>query len=103
MSELVEVAQLNQLSSGQRKLVTAKGHKIALFNLEGTLYAIDNSCPHSTGPLVEGRLFGTMITCPWHGSRFDISDGQCHSGPATTNIAIYPVQVEGEAIFIEIT
>ena len=103
MSELVKVAQLNQLGRSQRKLVTAKGREIALFNLEGSFYAIDNRCPHSTGPLVEGRLFGTMITCPWHGSRFDISDGQCHSGPATTNIAIYPVHVEGEAIFIEIS
>jgi len=102
MSELVKVAQLNQLGRGQRKLVTAKEHEIALFNLEGTLFAIDNSCPHSTGPLVEGRLSGTMITCPWHGSRFDILDGQCHSGPATTNVAIYPVHVEGEAIFVEI-
>ena len=103
MSELIKVAQLGQLGPGQRKLVTAKGCNIALFNLEGTFYAVDNSCPHSTGPLVEGRLFGTMITCPWHGSQFDISDGQCHSGPATTNVAAYPVHVEGEAIFIEIT
>ena len=103
MTNLVEVAQLNQLDRGQRKLVRAKGREVALFNIEGTLYAIDNSCSHSTGPLIEGRLSGTMVTCPWHGARFDISDGKCHSGPATTNVAIYPVHVEGEAIFIEIT
>lgn len=102
MGELIKVAQTTQLAPGQRKLVRAKGHNVALFNLNGTIYAINNVCPHSTGPLVEGHLFGTQITCPWHGARFDITNGQCLNGPATTDVTAYSVQIEGTDIFIKI-
>jgi nitrite reductase/ring-hydroxylating ferredoxin subunit len=83
--------------------VKVKGSDIALFNVEGNYYAIANSCPHSTGPLVEGRLTKNIITCPWHGSQFDITNGQCYSGPATTDVTHYATYIEDNAIFIEIT
>jgi nitrite reductase/ring-hydroxylating ferredoxin subunit len=102
MSQRIKVAQTDQVAPGQRKLIRAKGHEIALFNLKGTFYAINSSCPHSTGPLIEGRLFGTTITCPWHGARFNVTNGQCLTGPATTNAIAYPVQVDGTDIIIEI-
>jgi nitrite reductase/ring-hydroxylating ferredoxin subunit len=103
MSERVKVAETSQLAAGQRMLVKVRGNEIALFNVEGTLYAINNRCPHSTGPLVEGRLFGTTITCPWHGAQFDLTNGQCHTGPATTNVIVYPVYVEDTSVFVDMT
>jgi nitrite reductase/ring-hydroxylating ferredoxin subunit len=102
MNELVEVAQADKLTPDQRKLVNVKGHDIALFNVAGTYYAISNSCPHSRGPLVEGRLFGTTVVCPWHGSQFDVTNGHCQSVPATRDVDSYPVHVEGQSIYIEI-
>jgi nitrite reductase/ring-hydroxylating ferredoxin subunit len=53
--------------------------------------------------LAEGRLDGNIVTCPWHGARFDITTGQCHAGPATRPVTTYPVIVEGSSIFIELT
>ena len=102
MSDLIKVTQISQLGPGQRKLVKVKGKETALFNLENPFFAINNACPHSTGPLVEGRLLGTIVTCPWHGAQFDVANGQCCSGPATKNVTTYPVHVEGDAVFIEI-
>lgn len=102
MSELVEVSQVDELAPGHGKLVRVKGHDIALFNVEGAFYAIGNSCPHSRGPLAKGRLFGTTVVCPWHGSQFDVTNGQCRSAPATKDVDNYPVHVEGQSVFIEI-
>jgi nitrite reductase/ring-hydroxylating ferredoxin subunit len=97
------VAQLNELAPGQRKLVKAGGYQIALFNVEGILYAINNSCPHSTGPLIKGRLSGVVVTCPWHGAQFDITTGKCCNGPATSNVTAYPVHLKEDGVFIEIS
>jgi len=103
MTERIKVATADQIGPGQRKLVKVKGKEIALFNLDGSIYAISNSCPHSTGPLIKGRLFKDRLTCPWHGSEFDIRNGQCYSGPATKNVPSYPVHLEGDAVLIEVS
>lgn len=103
MSEHVKVAQIDQLSPGKGLLVKVKGREVALFNVDGFYYAISNSCPHSTGPLAEGRLYGQIVTCPWHGAQFDVTTGQLCSGPATTSVITYPVRIEGSSILIEVT
>lgn len=102
MSQEIKVSNAAQLMPGQKKLIRAKGKEVALFNIEGTFYAINNICPHSTGPLVEGKVHQTIVTCPWHGAKFDVTTGQCLSGPATTNVATYPVYIENNSIIIEI-
>jgi nitrite reductase/ring-hydroxylating ferredoxin subunit len=102
MSEQIEVPPAEQPVPGQRKLIRAKGKEIALFNIDGAFYAIDNRCPHSTGPLVKGRLFGTTLTCPWHGSQFEVTTGRCQSGPAETDVAFYPVYKSNDTLLIEI-
>ena len=103
MTEFIKVAQVNELGPGQRKLVKTNGHQIALFNVDGVLYAINNNCPHSTGPLIKGRLFDLIVTCPWHGSQFNIETGQCDNGPATSNVITYPVHTKADDIFVEIS
>ncbi|MFP6702743.1 MAG: Rieske 2Fe-2S domain-containing protein [Planctomycetaceae bacterium] len=69
MSELVKVARTDQLPVGARKLCDVKDRRIAIFNLGGTLYAIDNRCTHRDGPVAMGELNDVVITCPWHGWR----------------------------------
>lgn len=103
MSEQIKVAETNQVVPGKGMLVKAKGVDIALFNVDGKFYAINNRCTHSGGPLAEGRLLGTIVTCPWHGAQFDATNGACRAVPATTNVATYPVHIEGNSIFVEIS
>ena len=103
MAEFIHVIAYHQFPVGHKKLVRYKGQEIALFHLEGGLYAIANKCPHSTGPLVEGRVTATIVTCPWHGAQFDISTGECCNGPATKNVATYPVHIQNGTIVVEIS
>jgi 3-phenylpropionate/trans-cinnamate dioxygenase ferredoxin subunit len=73
---------------------------IALFNLNGTYYAIQDVCSHDDGPVAEGDLEGNEIICPRHGARFDVRTGEVLSLPAAVDIPAYPVRVEGEEILI---
>jgi nitrite reductase/ring-hydroxylating ferredoxin subunit len=74
---------------------------VALFNVDGTFYALDGICPHAGGPLGEGTLRGAIITCPWHGWQFDVTNGRnclnakiCHTG--------FPTRVEGDDVLVEV-
>ena len=97
-----KVATIKEIPSGQAKKVTAGSRQIALFNVEGTFYAIDDTCTHRGGPLSEGELEGKEITCPWHGARFDVSTGTHLSPPAPGDVASYKVQVVGEDVQVDV-
>jgi nitrite reductase/ring-hydroxylating ferredoxin subunit len=74
---------------------------VAVFNVGGHLCAVQAMCPHRGGPLNEGKLDGTTVTCPWHGSRFDVCTGAVLQGPAKTPVQIYRVVIEGEHAHVE--
>jgi 3-phenylpropionate/trans-cinnamate dioxygenase ferredoxin subunit len=76
MSKFTEVAKVEELKSGTMKKVIAEGHEILLARVGDKYYATDNRCPHMEGDLSQGKLEGTVVTCPVHGSQFDISNGQ---------------------------
>lgn len=69
---------------------------VAVFNVEGKLCATQNECTHRQGPLNEGELDGSTVTCPLHGSQFDVSTGAVLRGPATEPLKTYRVLVEGD-------
>src|SRR5687768_6703254 len=69
---------------------------VAVFNVEGAFCATQAACPHMQGPLSEGTLDGSTITCPWHGSQFNVCNGAVLRGPAQDPLNTYPVTVEGE-------
>ena len=75
MAEFVRVAAVSEVPSGQAKAVDVGSRQIALFNVGGAFHAIDNVCKHKGGPLAEGELDGTTVTCPWHGWAYDIGYG----------------------------
>ena len=100
--EFIEVAQLNELEPGTRKLLDVDGRALALFNVDGTIYAIDDVCTHDGGPLADGRLDGHQIECPRHGARFDVRTGKPLCMPAFVPVATHPVKVEGDKVFIKI-
>lgn len=99
MEGFQKVAQVNEVPPGQSKLVTVNGRGIALFNLDGTYYAIHNLCPHEGGPLNEGRLKGHVIACPWHDLAFDVRNGQGTDGGGYC-VGSYEVRVDGSDIFV---
>lgn len=102
MSRFVEIARTDEIAPGKGKMVEVEGKKIALFNLEGSYWAIDDTCPHRGGPLSEGEVEIEVVTCPWHGSEFNIKTGGVLRPPAIVGVRSYKVQVEGSIIMIEV-
>jgi 3-phenylpropionate/trans-cinnamate dioxygenase ferredoxin component len=102
MEDFVRVSRVAEISPGERKLVEVDGVRIAIFNLEGDYYAIEDVCTHDGGPLVEGDILpGGQVRCPRHGARFDIRTGQALSMPAFTPTTSYEVRVEGDDLWVE--
>ena len=97
MSEFVKAASLSELSPGSAKVVEVAGKTLALFNVDGTIYATDNTCLHQGGPLGEGELTGDVVVCPWHQWEYNVRSGE-NVGNSFLKIATYLVQVEGDDI-----
>ena len=102
MAGFVKVATTADLAPGQGKMVEVTGKKIALFNLEGSFYAIDDTCTHRGGSLSEGEIEGEQVTCPWHGAIYNIKSGEVLSPPAPRGVACYNVRVAGTDIEVEV-
>ena len=102
MAEFIKVAVTGDIPPNQGKLVEVQGNKIALFNLEGKYYAIDNTCTHRGGPLCEGELQGDEVTCPWHGAKFKVTSGDVLSPPAPQGVKCFLVRVTGNDLEVEI-
>jgi nitrite reductase/ring-hydroxylating ferredoxin subunit len=83
---------MNEVPPGSVLLVGA----VAVFNVEGRVCATQAKCTHRGGPLNEGPLNGPTVTCPWHGSQFNVCTGAVVRGPATEPLHTYPVTVQGD-------
>ncbi len=97
MADFVKVFSTADLAEGQGKVVEAGGKAIALFNVDGTIYALDNTCLHRGGPLGEGILEGGVVTCPWHMWEYDVRTGE-KVGMPSIKVATYHVQVDGNDV-----
>ncbi len=116
MSEGAAVLPAGDLPPGARAKVEAFGTEVALFNVDGALFAIANACPHHGGPLCFGRVSGTrlpsepyehrfgrenrVLTCPWHGWEFDLETGRALFDDAV-RARTFDVRVEGDQIVLE--
>ncbi len=83
------------------KGVTVNGKKIVIANVNRKFYAIGSVCTHVGGPLDKGRLEGNVVTCPWHGSKFDITNGNVMGGPARNPEPTYRLMIQGKDILFE--
>lgn len=102
MSEFIKVATVDEIPVGGSKLVEVDYVRVALFNLDGVIYAIEDVCTHDGGPLVEGTIVnGCEVICPRHGARFDIRSGEALSFPAFEPTKSYAVHLDGNDILIE--
>jgi nitrite reductase (NADH) small subunit len=97
----VKVATAGEIPPGEGRVFEVKGRMLAVFNVDGRFYATDNDCPHRGGPLGEGDLDGTVIRCPWHAWRWDVTTGANVNNPAV-KIACFPVTVEDGAILVDV-
>ena len=97
MAEFVRIAGTGDVKAGTGTVAEVNGQAIALFNVEGTFYAIDNTCVHRGGPLGEGELTGEAVACPWHGCEYNVKDGKCTNNPSAC-VKTYEVKVEGQDV-----
>src|SRR5262245_32038057 len=97
----VRIATARDVPAGTMCPVNVQGRTLALCNVGGSFHAIDNACPHRGGPLGEGDLDGTVVTCPWHGWRWDVTTGASLTNPAL-RVERFPVTVEGDDIMVSL-
>jgi nitrite reductase/ring-hydroxylating ferredoxin subunit len=98
----IQVAKLGDVAPGAVIRVEAAGRAIALYNLDGTVYATDEICSHAYASLAEGFIDGETIECPLHGATFSIKTGEALTPPAVEPLATYAVRVEGDDILVAI-
>jgi 3-phenylpropionate/trans-cinnamate dioxygenase ferredoxin subunit len=108
MGDFVEAARLAELPPGRGTRVVVAGRAVALFNVDGTVYAIDDACRHRQQSLGLSRLAGTIVTCQGHGMRYDVTTGRVASTserslfPAGWGVASYPVEVVDGKILVAV-
>jgi nitrite reductase (NADH) small subunit len=99
MPRFVPVAQVDQIPPGTAKAFAVGDYEVAVFNVGGTFYAIENTCPHQGGPLVDGWLEGAIVTCPWHAWCFDVRNGKMTLGDYA-RVDVFDVRVEDSTVSI---
>ena len=100
MSEFVRVARADEVAPGTMKRVTVDGRAVALVNIGGEFFAIDDTCSHEEASLSGGTLSGEVVACPKHGARFHVKSGRVLALPAVRSVAVYPVRVEGGDVLV---
>ena len=94
MTDWVDVGRADEIASGEHRLVDADGTQIAVFNLDGEFFAIEDVCTHDGGELLSGRVEGDQVICPRHGARFCIRTGAALTAPAYEPTPKFPVRIE---------
>lgn len=98
----VKVGNADEVAPGTAKAFEVDGRSVAVCNVDGTYYAIDDVCTHDGGSLDQGLLDGNQIECPRHGARFDVTTGKVLTLPAVVPVNAYPVRIENGAIEVEL-
>lgn len=101
MARFVKMATLDELPIGSAKEVEFEDRVYAMFNVDGEISVIDGICPHQGGPLADGPVEGTTVTCPWHGWQFDVRTGKSPLGPKIKQ-AVFEVKIEGNDVLVAV-
>lgn len=102
MGDFVKVTEAAAVAQGELAAFDVGGARVAVANVGGTLHAFGDTCTHLQCSLAEGQLDGTVVTCPCHGSQFDVTTGEVLRGPAQEPVRSYAARVENNAIRVEI-
>jgi NAD(P)H-dependent nitrite reductase small subunit len=98
----LRVAALAEIADGAPLAVKLGDVPIALYRLEGKIYAIDDVCPHEFALLSQGFIEGGAIECPLHQACFEIATGRCLSGPTAVDLRTYAVKVDGDGVYVRV-
>jgi len=101
MAEFVKALSAGDLAPGQATEVNVAGTPVAVFNVGGAFYAINNVCLHRGGPLGQGFVEGQTVTCPWHNWTYDVTTG-ANVVNAELKVACYATRVEGGQVLVEV-
>ncbi len=101
MSEWVDVAKVDELPPGGHRVVDVDNVMVAVFNLAGQLFAIEDVCTHDGGTLTGGAVEGEEIVCPRHGARFSIKTGAVLAPPAYEPVSTFPVRIHAGMIQVK--
>lgn len=102
MADFQTVTRLDQVPPGTLKVFRVKGRRIAISQVDGVFYAIDDLCTHDEGPLGEGDLQGDEVECPRHGARFSVKSGAALCMPAVVPVKCHKVRVDGQNIQVKL-
>jgi nitrite reductase/ring-hydroxylating ferredoxin subunit len=98
----VKIGSVTDVEPGQGRAFDVGDKRVAVFNVNGGFFAIDDTCPHAGASLSEGEVEDGKICCPWHYAEFDLETGNHLNAPATCDVAAYKVVVEGEDLLVEV-
>lgn len=98
---LVRIENARDIAEGQMRVFDVAGTKVNIASVGGQLHAFDDTCTHRACSLAKGKLDGTTVTCPCHGSEFDVTTGEVLRGPAQQPVRSRLVQIEGESLLVE--
>jgi nitrite reductase (NADH) small subunit len=101
MMAFMRTAAAVEVPPGSIREFEVGGKTVALANVEGKFFAVNNLCLHRGGPLGEGELDRQIVTCPWHGWQFDVTNGKLLTN-ADVALACYPVEVRGDEVFVDV-
>lgn len=101
MMGFVRTAKVGELPPGTVREFHIEGKAVALANVAGKIYAINNTCLHRGGPLGQGTLDGKVVACPWHGWEFDVTTGKVMGNPQA-GVDCYKTELRGEDIFVDL-
>ena len=93
--------QRKGIAAGEMQVFDVEGTKVNVASVGGQLHAFDDTCTHKACSLAKGKLDGTTVTCPCHGSQFDVTSGAVLRGPAQRPVRSRLVQVEGDHLLVE--
>lgn len=96
----IRAAKKDEIPAGSIRELQLDGTTVALANVDGKLYAIENTCLHHGGPLGQGELSGKVVTCPWHGWQYDVTNGKVTMNPSV-GVRCYPIEIRGEDVFVD--
>lgn len=102
MHEFATVAKVGDIKEGGLAMFEVGGTRIAVANVGGSLYGFGDVCTHMGCSLAEGDLEGTIVTCPCHGSQFDVTTGMVRRPPAETPVSTYTVQIQGDGVQVRV-
>jgi 3-phenylpropionate/trans-cinnamate dioxygenase ferredoxin subunit len=105
----VKICKISDVKDGNRKKFEVEGKEILVSNIGGKYYAINNKCTHRNGDLSQGKLEGNIVTCPKHGSKFDITTGKVVSGPKIPLLKLkindeekYEIKIDGDSLLVKV-